>query len=165
MIETTFDIKGFKELDEALKQFPIKLQKNILKDATKEGAKVIQRAAIAMCPVKTGHLSRGIKVRVGKKRKDQYTVTYIIGLLKKVFYGRYVEYGTGAHFIKIKNKKVLTTKDVVLGTEVHHPGAKMKPFMRPAIDNYAGQAIDAIKNKLIQGIEKNLPVIGAEEDA
>ncbi len=165
MIETTFDIKGFKELDETLKQFPAKLQKNILKDATREGAKVIQKAAIAMCPVKTGQLSKGIKVRVGKKRKDQYTVTYIVGLLKKAFYGRHVEYGTGSHFIKAKNKKVLVNKNTMYGTEVHHTGAKMKPFMRPAIDNYAGQAIDAIKNKLIQGIEKNLPLLETEEYA
>ena len=166
MIETTFNVKGFKELDEALKQFPIKLQRNILRNATRAGAKVIQKAAIAMAPVKTGQLAKGIKVNAGSKRKGQYAVTYKVGLTKEAWYGRLVEMGAGAHIIEIKSKKALTIGDKVVGTEIHHPGIMhRKPFMRPAIDNYADQAITAIKNKLIQGIEKNLPVMAAEDDA
>lgn len=165
MIETTFNVKGFKELDEALKQFPIKLQRNILKSATKEGAKVIQRAAIAMAPVETGQLAKSIKIKIKTKRK-QHTVTYIVGLNKKGWYGRLVELGAGAHIIKIKSKKALTIGDKIIGTEIQHPGViKRKPFMRPAIDNYADQAIAAIKTKLLQGIEKNLPVMADNDDA
>ena len=168
MIETTFNIKGFKELDEALKQFPIKLQRNILRHAVKQGANVIKRAAIAMAPVgKTGKLRRAIKVGVGKKRKNIYAVTYIVGLNKKLaWYGRLVEMGAAAHIIKIRRKKALTIDDKIVGTVVKHPGiVHRKPFMRPAIDNYAGQAILAIKNDLIQGIEKNLPVMAVDDNA
>lgn len=168
MIETTFSIKGFKELDEALKQFPIKLQKNILSHAVKQGAKVIQRAAIAMAPVgKTGKLRRAIKVGIGKKRKNLYSVTYLVGLNKKMaWYGRLVEMGAGAHFIKPKRKEALKIGENIIDGKISHPGVvNRKPFMRPAIDNYADQAIVAMKNDLIQGIEKNLPVMEAGEDA
>jgi HK97 gp10 family phage protein len=168
MIETTIDIKGFKELDEALKEFPIKLQKNIIKDATKEGAKVIKRAAIAMAPVgKTGKLRRAIKIGIGKKRRNVNTITYIVGLNKDMaWYGRLVEMGAGAHIIDIRKKKALTIDGKVVGTKGNHPGIiHRKPFMRPAIDNYAGQAIEAIKKRLIEGIEKNLPFTEAGEDA
>ena len=168
MIETHIEIKGFKELDEALKQFPIKLQRNILSGAVREGAKVIQRAAIAMAPVgKTGKLRKAIKVRVGTKRKGIYTKTFIIGLDKKMaWYGRLVEMGAAPHFIKVKRKKALAIGGQVVGTEIKHPGVvHRKPFMRPAIDNYAGQALTAMKNKLLQGIEKNLPVTEVGENA
>ncbi len=168
MIETQITLTGFQQLDEALKQFPVKLQKNILSHAVKQGAKVIQRAAIAMAPVgKTGKLRRAIKVGIGKKRKNLYSVTYLVGLNKKMaWYGRLVEMGAGAHVIKIKRKQTLTIGDQAIGTEINHPGVvNRKPFMRPAIDNYADQAIAAMKNDLIQGIEKNLPIIEAGEDA
>ena len=151
MIETQINIKGMKELDIALRDFPAKLQQQALKNATREGAQVVQRAAIALAPVgKTGKLQRAIKVRVGTKRKGQYTTTFIVGLDKKMaWYGRLVEMGAGAHIIKIKRKKALVIGGQVVGTEIMHPGVvKRKPFMRPALDNTKDQVIETIRKRL-----------------
>jgi hypothetical protein len=62
-----------------------------------------------------------------------------------VFYGPYVEYGTGPHEIRIKKAKVLTDGKNFFGKVVQHPGTEAVPFMRPAIDMMRGQALKIIE--------------------
>ena len=43
------------------------------------------------------------------------------------------EFGSRAHTIRIKDKKVLAGDGAVYGKEVQHPGTPAQPFMRPAL--------------------------------
>lgn len=72
-------------------------------------------------------------------------------------YVRYVIYGTSAHDITIKNKKVLSDKnsgstkkkDAIFGTKVRHPGTKPNAFNARAVNNLRGE-IQAIIKKYIK---------------
>ena len=70
-----------------------------------------------------------------------------------VYYAHMVEYGTGAHFIKPKNRKSLFIAGL-FKEGVNHPGAKKQPFMRPALDTKATEAMEAVA----QYVRDRIPV-------
>lgn len=83
-------------------------------------------------PKDTGDLSRSINVRIEGNE----------GIVKTdLEYARHVIYGTHAHEIKVKNKKVLSDrnsdspkkKDVIYGPKVMHPGTKANNFPARAV--------------------------------
>ncbi len=52
-------------------------------------------------------------------------------------YSSAVEYGTKAHTIRAKNKKVLKSKyGVFFGKKVRHPGTKAQPFFYPVVNKH-----------------------------
>lgn len=89
----------------------------------------IQRDAVNLCKVDTGHLRRSITYEVDKNKKQATIGT-------NVHYALHLEYGTKPHTIKVKNAKVLADKKGnVFGKSVKHPGTRAQPFLRPALDN------------------------------
>jgi hypothetical protein len=90
-------------------------------------------------PRKTGHLGRSI--RAGNLFSDHAVVEATVN------YAAYVEYGTRAHIIRPRNKRILRFPanghsarltgsvrrggDAVFAREVHHPGTKPRPFLVP----------------------------------
>lgn len=46
-------------------------------------------------------------------------------------HGKYVEWGTSPHIIRIKDKKVLSDGERIFGKQVQHPGTTPQPFIRP----------------------------------
>ena len=79
-------------------------------------------------PVDTGELRESLGVRVEPKR-------VLVGPSAK--HAPYVEFGTGPHVIKAKSGKALAFKvngRIIYRKQVHHPGTKAQPFVRPAYD-------------------------------
>lgn len=147
-------IAGGKQLAEFLSKLPPRIERNIMRAALRAGARVIANEAKKNVPEKLGNLKRSIRTdstrvkggvqatakaggRSGGKNKN-----------KSAFYAQFVEYGTAAHPITAKKKKLLTfiAKDgrLVKKFQVDHKGAKAKPFMRPAFDAKGGEAVDAV---------------------
>ena len=95
------DIKltGFAETRKALEALPVAVEKKVLRQSTRAGAKVILAAARSLAPVgKTGRTLANLKIRAGKCRKG--AVGYSVGINKKdfaggkrVFYLPFVLYG------------------------------------------------------------------------
>jgi HK97 gp10 family phage protein len=140
------DVKfaGLQQLDEALKGLSDKLQRNVLRAALRAGAKEIADEAKRLVPVKSGRLRdtirvtsrivRGVptaKVVVGGKSK---------GTKKGAFYAPMIEFGTQPHTIRSRSGSPLRFNGVKV-LQVRHPGAKKKPFMRPASDSRSGAAV------------------------
>ena len=167
-LETT--INGLSDLDKLLSEFPLLIQKKVLRGALRagqvpmrdeaKGRAPIERAADgakhrdpsgAEVPIVSGALRDSIRISV-RTVGGTITATLKAGG-KKAFYAHMVEYGTTAHFIQPKYAKALGfLGQFVEG--VHHPGAQKVPFMRPALDNKQGQAIEAFAAYMRTRIDK-----------
>lgn len=133
-------IQGLADLHAALQQLPAKLEKNILRGALRAGAKVMADSAKANVPKKSGALRKSIRVSASSKR-GRVSATVKAGD-KTAYYAHMVEFGTAAHRITPKNAKALGTPGGPRES-VQHPGAKPKPFMRPAFDGASEAAVQA----------------------
>lgn len=133
-------ISGLKELKDALQKLPERVQKRVLRGATMAGAQVIKKAAKQRAPVGTvphkdakgrtiapGNLRKSIIARA-KKGASKTSVTVSVGPSSRGFYGMFHEFGT----------------------------SKMaaRPFLRPAFDDNKERAVEAIKERLSAGIER-----------
>lgn len=176
---TTINVKGLKELQQFLDQFPAKMEANIMRGALRAGAKPIAEEARKNAPVgptnaKNEKLYGGYpgalrdSIRVGAKidKINSKVVGYARAGGKSsrskadVFYPHFIEFGTRPHSNSKKGKG-----------DANHPGISPRPFMRPALDSQAEAAIVAtgeyIKKRLAtkHGLNTADIDIGIEEEA
>jgi len=148
----TFEIKitGLDELERSLKDFPLRVAKNIVARTVYAGAAIVRNEARAICPVRTGALRRSIRIKRSRSPRGSFQVVYNVG--PGLWYGRLVEYGTKAHKITPRFKKAIKIGEV-LGEWASHPGAGKRPYLRPAFDKSTRNIIEAMRAKLKAGID------------
>lgn len=142
-----FKINGLPELRAALTQIPGKLQRNVMRSALRAGAAVIRADARARVPVKTGTLRAGISVGTSSRGADVSAKVSTKG--KHAYLAPWIEYGTAAHPIKGRKGGLLAFAGIVV-RKVDHPGARPRPFMRPAMEASAPAALQAVFDKVRQ---------------
>lgn len=168
MLEVKF--KGLKELDATLASLADQIERNIVRSGLRMACKVIEEEARRNVNSRSGTLAASIhsstrvingvpvgKITAGSRQKGG----------GGAFYAHMVEFGTAAHFIKAKSAKSLFLAHI-LRNGVHHPGAKMKPFMRPALDAKAQEAVMAFATQVRKRLTKaglNTPDVSADDDA
>lgn len=165
--------KGLAELQKILNQLPAKIEANIMRGALRAGLAIVRDAAKANINSVSGALASTIRVSTRLDRKNgKVTASLKAGAPKtrKIYWAHFVEYGTRAHHISVPYaaKMINSRRSQKLGGEVRehiktfntrqrslkigrqyvgpgvfHPGAKPKPFMRPAMDDNAGAAVTA----------------------
>lgn len=149
-------LKGGRELQAFLNSLPAKMEASIMRAALRAGAKVVLEDAkerlTANGSVDSAKLRDSLRVST-RSRRGQVSAT----IKTSVYYARFVEFGTQQHEIKPRRRKSLFLAGVAREA-VKHPGAGDKPFMRPALDTSAPQALaavgDAIRKRLTkQGLE------------
>lgn len=139
----TIDIKA----DKLLKDLSDDLvdEEGLIRELTLKGEGYCKSEA----PKDTGDLSRSISSRFEGDN----------GIVKTdIEYARHVIYGTSAHEITVKKKKVLSDrnsgstkkKDAIYGTRVMHPGT------RP--NNFPARAVKRIKGELPSSARKYIKV-------
>lgn len=176
------NVKGLSELQKFLDELPVKMERTIMRSALREGAKVILEEAKSNVAVKNGYLRDSLRVRTRSKR-GVVTASITSEGVEPRNIPIWIEYGTNAHLIKVQEdekptrmtrhgprklsmktlNKMINRNSLVIGGRfigpvVSHPGAKPMPFMRPALDSKAQEALkavgDAIKNRLTkQGLD------------
>jgi HK97 gp10 family phage protein len=154
-------ISGGEEIARALEGFAANVERNILRGGLRAGAQVILEEAKARVPQDTGALRDSLSVRTGAKGGKVFALVRAGRSKKKddPWYAHLVEYGVKRHVIiaggGTKKGKALAAGARILGEKVDHPGAPAKPFMRPALDAKAGEAIDAtaeyLRNRIARG--------------
>lgn len=149
-------IKGGADLAKALAEFPVKLEAQVMQSSLRGGAKLIADRARALVPVDSGDLRDSIKVRARKNKRTGYVNVYVAAGGRRKgdpFYAHMVEFGTGQHEIRPKGEGSLFIAGVFRRV-VQHPGARAKPFMRPAFDAEATRAVDEIGKRVGDGIKR-----------
>jgi HK97 gp10 family phage protein len=145
------DIKGLRELQQALDQLPEKLERNIMRGAMRAGAKVFLDEAKQHVPVASGDLRDSL--RISTSVKGGVVKAAVKAGNAKAWYARLVEFGTAAHFIKPKNRKSLFLAGLFREV-VNHPGAQKKPFMRVALDAGWVAAANAVADYIRKRLTK-----------
>jgi HK97 gp10 family phage protein len=163
---TDIVIKGLEGLQSLLDELPAKIELNIVRGGLRAAAKVIEAEAKRLCPVGdpstenkqlyggyAGALRDSIHVSM---RTSKGTAKATIKAGGKIaYYAHMVEFGTARHWIKPLNRKSLFLAGL-FKEAVDHPGAKKKPFMRPAIDGQADGAVDVMADYVRERIPKEV---------
>jgi HK97 gp10 family phage protein len=125
-----------------------KLSGKVVRGILNKAAKPIIDEAKSRVSKQDGDLQKSIGSIAGRGRGkgEQIYVGPRRGGRFKGYAGHLVEYGTAPHLIKAKAAGgQLHLRGNVFATEVQHPGAVAKPFMRPAFDSKKEEAINIIK--------------------
>ncbi len=126
--DINFKITGAREMEKLLLQLGPRVANKVGQKAVNAGARVIAKEAKNLVPVRTGALRKGITVIVGKARKmsERVAIVTVKGTA-----------GWRAHL-----------------TEYGADGSPKKPFLRPALDKRAGEALNKMGEVLAEGIER-----------
>lgn len=183
-MSSTVEVKGLKELSEALKGLPEKLRGRTLGAAVKAGADlvrdVVRENARATFKEPTGATERSI-VAYHRKGSTPDSITYEVGVTMKkkwpknvrraasgsmgrggskswpAFWWIFTEFGAAPHEISAKFNKALSLPGGAV-QKVNHPGVAARPWFRPAWAASSGAALVMIKGML----ERAIPIAVAQ---
>lgn len=168
-------IEGMAELHKLLQGLPAKVEGNVMRGALRAGQKVFMEAAKAAVPVDKGALRDSIKISFrARSQKHGVVRMHLQAGGKTAWYAHIIEYGTASYYTgkgrtvgkpyTIKPKEGSKVGALFFGgvmrEAVQHPGIKPRPFMRPAVDGYSQQAIDATANYIRTRLPKELKKAG-----
>lgn len=168
-----FPVKGLKELGAYLSALPVRMEKQAYRQALTAAARPIRDEARLLAPKQTGKMARSIKTGSPRQNQDG-TFQISIRLDPKgnnhAFLGLFHEYGVAPHFIAAGDSglspRLLTRKARAGGVTgdverqalkigenyitggVMHPGHRAQPFMRPALDAKADEAVQAFAGRI-----------------
>jgi HK97 gp10 family phage protein len=158
-------VTGLSDLQKFLDDLPVKLEKNIMRGALRAGMNVVKPVAQQNVHSVSGELDAGLKV--GTRVRGQTVTAYLKATGPHAFVAKFVEFGTAAHNIAAKTGRL--SFGGLYAKSVQHPGARPKPFMRPALDGQAQNAVIAageyIKNRLAtkEGLDTSAVLIEGDE--
>ena len=158
--------------DEARRLVPVRtgaLKKSIISRTNRKGQTrdrvavevVIDNKVFTEVERKSKKKGRVTKKLKGERRKAG------VGIAGKIYprnYAHLVEYGTKPHALG-KGSKLNPTKGEAEQSGRMHPGAKPKPFMRPAYLQKQDEALDAIKTKTRAELNKELAKLAQKRKA
>lgn len=162
-----FPVKGLKELDAYLSAFPQKMQKQAYRQALTAAAAPIRDEARLLAPKATGAMAKSIKTGSPRQNQDGTFSVSIRPSGRHDFLALFHEYGVAPHLIASTGKgegRVAVRKAakgdgevqrgvMMIGTDfvsgiIGHPGHRARPFMRPALDNKADEAVKAFAGRI-----------------
>lgn len=134
------NVKGLAELQKFLDQLTPKIEANIMRGALRAGMNTVKPLAQARIHSVSGELARGLKV--GTRRRGSVVTANLKATGPHRFVAHLVEFGTKPHNISARVESWLSFGGI-FAKSVAHPGARPKPFMRPALDGQAQAAVVA----------------------
>lgn len=156
---------GDQQIGKLLEGMAVKLQRNTLRRGLYRAAKVIAEEVSVRAPHADGkpdlrdtpHVSTGTPNGVPTARvrlKGPHS-----------FLGLFFEYGVAPHLIKSKDGGPMKIGNNVFEGPIEHPGFAEKPFMRPAFDAKADDAVKVFGDYLRSQIkDKGYDVAGLEPE-
>ena len=132
-----FKISGAKEMADMLKKLPADVATKLRTPALRAGAKIIAEEAKSLVPVDTGKLRASIEVRTIRN------VEYVKGKGLRT---------AGESRVAVAITKPASSRAHLVEFGTAHNAAK--PFLRPALDSKAGDAIAEIGKNLGRGIRR-----------
>lgn len=170
-----FPVSGLKELDAYLSALPKNMQKGAYRAGLVAAAAVVRDEARLRAPKKTGAMAKSIKTGSARQNQDGTFSVQVRLDGPHAFLGVFHEFGVRPHFIDAGDSgvsaRILTRKaragEVTGDVErqalkigenyitggVMHPGHAAQPFMRPALDAKADEAVKAFAGRIRAFIE------------
>ena len=139
---STTHVKGLSELQKLLDTLPAKLEANVMRGALRAGAKPILEEAKRNVPVESGTLRDGLKI--GTKSRNGTVSASVKVSGRHAFIAPWIEFGTRAHVITGRDGGSLFFGGGTFVKSVQHPGARARPFLRPALDSQSNAAVVAV---------------------
>lgn len=137
------EIRGLRELSDALKALPKKMERRVLNAALMSGAREIAKEAQIRAPVDKGTVRRNIRARPGRPDAG-HNATVIVSVRRL----------TGRAIAKLKAKgKTADDPFYWRFLEFGTSKAPARPFMRPAFEAKKVSAAHTIKDALKRRIE------------
>jgi HK97 gp10 family phage protein len=171
-VSREFPVTGLRELDAYLSHLPANLQKGAYRAGLVAAAAVVRDEARLKAPRKTGKLARSIRSGSARQNADG-TFSITVGPRgNHGFLGLFHEFGVRPHYIartgkgegrvavrkaaagegKVNAKVIKIGDDFVSGI-ISHPGHSPRPFLRPALDIKADEAVQAFATRIRAYIE------------
>lgn len=117
------------------------------------GAELIKAAAAANAPRRSGALSESMIHEVITKESTKDSIVMGVGPHRRVWYARFVEYGTSAHDVAPVKADALVVAANTYRDQASHPGTVANPFLRPALDENEEAAQKAIAKVMKAALE------------
>ena len=149
-----FPVKGLAELDRFLSALPKNMQNAAYRTALTAAAKPIKDRARQLAPKRTGKMAKAIKTGSARQNPDGTFSIFIRLEGEHSFLGFFHEYGVQPHLINVKRpkageaKRSLKIEESFLSGPLQHPGHAASPFMRPALDMEADNAVRAFGDRI-----------------
>lgn len=125
---------GLRELQTALRQLPVNIQKNVAVGATRASCKPILEKARANAPYEYGDLEKSIKISKAKSKRGQRHIVHF-----RVSAGNFVNTTEG------KEKIFYAAFNEWGYTKPNGSHVMAHPFMRPALETEAHKSIEYAK--------------------
>jgi HK97 gp10 family phage protein len=126
MPEENISMRGFKELEDALKQMGDEKAIKAMQGSMRKGMKIVLEDAKQNAPVSTGALRDSLKV--GAVNINRLKKSVIVQVITKLFYARFIEYGTAL--------------------------ISARPFMRHALEKNRAKVLSIMREDLNKRIER-----------
>lgn len=163
----TFEVKGMRELDAALKRFPIDMQRDAVEKSLKAGSKIVQthgRQNARHWKRRTGEFFGGIVIRKLRAAMP----TYGVGVFKRGWFGRLLETGwtatgprgnkgillTGHLQVQTFRTDAKTWRDWRSGRQRGKSRVEGHPWLEPALDRNQYRIVDAMADELRKYLAK-----------
>lgn len=157
-------VLGLSDVRQKMQSLPRQLGINIVRNAVRDGAVVIQEEARRLVPVQKirggGVLKRSI---VAESDRPKGSDTRIFGRVIVRYrnkavrnprsYAHLVEFGTAPHTVSKGSKLKGRYQVRALQYGIQHPGAKPHPFIRPAFDTKKEEALQVVADRIRRDIE------------
>ena len=139
-MSASVELRGTKELQRKLKATADRIENRAVRTALREGAKPVLAAMRGKARSK--RVRKGLRVKFHSTARMLHSVE-IGPNSKTAARASWEEKGTKAHDIVPKKKTVLYSKalDKFFPRVIHHPGAKARPFIKPAWEASKAEAI------------------------
>ncbi|WP_263079227.1 HK97 gp10 family phage protein [Endozoicomonas sp. Mp262] len=167
-MDMEFSLAGFSELENQLKELNLVAQKKVLRQAARKSAEPIKKSMTANVQSKglvdTGNLLESIKTTVTFPKSTNYADVFAnIGVFKSrknmaasgkmdaPVYAYWLEYGTEPHALGRSAKR---ERGAHQDRGNMHPGTPATPFIRPAFESNAQNALSIQKQVLSAAIQR-----------
>lgn len=148
---------GDREAERKLHRLDVALQRKIVRAALRLGARPVRDEAKRLAPVLTGKMRDTITIKALRARRGNFGVQVQTGTRAQLgiepndpyYYPAAVEFGHAGPGHGLTPKERRRKRRVEASKEI-----PANPFMRPALDNKAGEAKSAIAGAIRTGIER-----------
>lgn len=161
-------VKGLKELDDYLSHLPANMQKGAYRAGLVAAAAVVRDEARLRAPRESGQLARSIRSGSPRRNEDgTFSITVGPRGGAHSFLGLFHEFGVQPHYIARTGKGegrvavgkakegtgtvqtgVMKIGDDFVSGIISHPGFVPRPFLRPALDIRADDAVAAFAARI-----------------